>query len=69
MGVDKEAVQALSYQIWEREGRPHGRDQEHWFQAEVELAREQAKLDAAARSTSPRARASKNRRGKAAKKS
>jgi len=69
MGVDKEAVQALSYQIWEREGRPHGRDQEHWFQAEAELAREQAKLDAAARSTSPRARASKNRRGKAAKKS
>ena len=34
----KHEVQLRSYQIWEREGRPHGRDQEHWFRAERELA-------------------------------
>lgn len=68
MGFDKQAVQALSYQIWEREGRPHGRDLEHWLQAEAELAREQAKLTAAARATAPQRRTSKTRGGKAAKK-
>jgi hypothetical protein len=26
-----------AYQIWEREGRPHGRDQDHWHNAEREL--------------------------------
>lgn len=32
-----ETVQLRAYQIWEAEGRPHGRDQAHWFQAEREL--------------------------------
>jgi hypothetical protein len=26
-----------AHQIWEEEGRPHGRDQEHWRQAEQEI--------------------------------
>lgn len=26
-----------AYEIWESEGRPHGRDKEHWFLAEAEL--------------------------------
>ncbi len=34
----KQDVQLRSYQIWEKEGRPHGRDREHWFRAERELA-------------------------------
>jgi hypothetical protein len=38
----KQDVQLRSYQIWEREGRPQGRDQEHWFRAERELAAEKA---------------------------
>jgi hypothetical protein len=25
-----------AYQIWESEGRPHGRDVQHWLQAEAE---------------------------------
>ena len=29
---------ARAYAIWESEGRPHGRDTEHWLQAERELA-------------------------------
>lgn len=31
-------VAKRAYQIWEKEGRPHGRDREHWKQAERELA-------------------------------
>jgi hypothetical protein len=27
-------------EIWEREGRPEGRDKEHWLQAESELQQE-----------------------------
>jgi hypothetical protein len=30
-------IQMRAYEIWEREGRPHGRDREHWFQAAKEL--------------------------------
>jgi len=26
-----------AYEIWEDEGRPHGRDKAHWFLAEAEL--------------------------------
>lgn len=40
-GSATEAIQArtaeLAYAIWEREGRPHGRDEEHWRMAEAEL--------------------------------
>lgn len=32
-----EQVRDRAYQLWEAEGRPHGRDQAHWFQAEREL--------------------------------
>lgn len=27
-----------AYEIWENEGRPHGRDKVHWFLAEAELS-------------------------------
>ena len=27
-----------AYEIWEHEGRPHGRDKTHWFLAEAELS-------------------------------
>jgi hypothetical protein len=30
-------VSARAYELWERAGRPSGRDQEFWFQAEDEL--------------------------------
>jgi hypothetical protein len=29
---------ARAYAIWESEGRPHGRDYEHWLRAEREIA-------------------------------
>lgn len=38
MNVESKNVQERAYHIWENEGRPHGRDFEHWLQAEQELA-------------------------------
>jgi len=41
-GIDTEAIRqstaARAYTIWESEGRPHGRDAEHWARAEAEVA-------------------------------
>jgi hypothetical protein len=34
---DAELIAALAYSIWEQEGRPAGRDVEHWLQAEAQL--------------------------------
>jgi hypothetical protein len=32
-----EVISARAYRKWKREGRPHGRDKEHWYQAVAEL--------------------------------
>ena len=67
-GISDEAIQERAYHIWVREGRPHGRDFEHWVLAQVELEAEERngngatapKAKAAApRSTPPRAPAPK----------
>ena len=34
-------VRLLAYLIWERAGQPEGRDAEHWYQAEREVAQEE----------------------------
>jgi hypothetical protein len=31
------AIAQRAYELWQQNGCPHGRDQEHWFQAEREL--------------------------------
>jgi hypothetical protein len=33
-------IAALAYQFYEREGRPEGKDQEHWFRAEAAIVPE-----------------------------
>lgn len=33
-----ELIQARAYQLWEEEGRPEGKDLEHWTRAASELA-------------------------------
>ena len=33
----REEIALRAYQIWEQEGRPPGRDKEHWVLAEQEL--------------------------------
>jgi len=35
--VSFELIQQRAYEIWEREGAHHGRDKDHWAQAEREL--------------------------------
>ena len=47
MGVwdDKsQRVRERAYQIWIEEGRPEGRDREHWFRAEREVEGDEAHL-------------------------
>lgn len=34
---DLERIRVRAYQIWEEQGRPEGRDHEHWQQAERQL--------------------------------
>lgn len=41
--ISEDVIRIRAYQIWEREGRPSGRDYEHWVQAQVELESEAAK--------------------------
>jgi hypothetical protein len=39
--------------IWEKKGQPHGRDVEHWLEAEQELAKESGREPAAKLVTTP----------------
>jgi cytoskeletal protein CcmA (bactofilin family) len=40
----EEAIRGLSRQIWECEGRPDGRAEEHWARARAELAEQMARM-------------------------
>jgi Protein of unknown function (DUF2934) len=33
----EQAIRERAYAIWEEEGRPEGKDREHWLRAEVEI--------------------------------
>ena len=68
MSIDQEQqIRERAYQIWEREGRVHGRHEEHWYSAKLELtstapdlrpaAIDSSALAAAAAPQKPRARA------------
>lgn len=35
--MDKNAISRRAYEIWEAEGRPNGRDVQHWHEAEAEM--------------------------------
>jgi hypothetical protein len=37
MELTQQQISIRAYHIWEEEGRPHGRDQAHWFEAERQL--------------------------------
>jgi Protein of unknown function (DUF2934) len=38
----QERIRERAHAIWERQGRPHGRHQDHWEEAEKEIATETA---------------------------
>ena len=40
MTTTHEDISRRAREIWEREGRPQGKDMEHWLQAEAELRQE-----------------------------
>jgi hypothetical protein len=58
MGISDDAIRERAYLIWEREGRPHGRDFEHWVRAQVELLAEATGDDADGNTSPVSARAS-----------
>jgi hypothetical protein len=33
-------IRERAYEIWEKEGKPHGRDDDHWRRAEIDVAEE-----------------------------
>ena len=35
--ADENRIKERAYHIWEAEGRPHGRDREHWERASREI--------------------------------
>lgn len=37
MSGNEDQIRHRAYQIWEEEGRPHGRQDEHWLKAMAEL--------------------------------
>ena len=41
-GELRDRIRDRAFAIWEHEGRPHGRDQEHWHAAQTELTAEPA---------------------------
>ncbi len=43
--VSEDAIRRRSHEIWIEQGRPEGRDLEHWLRAEAELEKEQQKRD------------------------
>lgn len=47
-GNRDEAIRARAYQIWEAEGFPEGREQQHWEQAALEIEQAQAEARAPA---------------------
>jgi len=40
--VTEEQIRSLAYSIWEQEGRPHGKDIEHYFRAKQILEEQEA---------------------------
>jgi len=49
----EEKVRARAHAIWEKEGRPHGKQFEHWERAKRLLAAEELRAGAAALVTHP----------------
>ena len=40
MQLDEREIASRSYFIWEREGKPHGKDLDHWLRAKLEIEAE-----------------------------
>ena len=49
-----EEISRRAYEIWEAEGRPHGRDAEHWLAAEQDVRQADGAAPAAAKTADPK---------------
>ena len=68
MHNEQQAIRWRAYSIWEREGCPDGREQEHWLLAEREIAIEQSGPGVAVESAVDAAPSKAPRRGRQAAK-
>jgi hypothetical protein len=50
---EEQRIRERAYTIWEREGRPHGRDLDHRMRAEAEIAAERSRPDDVTRDREP----------------
>lgn len=64
---DASRVAARAHEIWEAEGRPEGRDHDHWLRAEAELSAEIATKPKAAKKAPARKAAAKAKPAASAK--
>ena len=53
--VQESLVRKRAYEIWEKQGHPHGKDKEHWEQASRELSASRGSDAALAASETPAA--------------
>jgi hypothetical protein len=66
MSAEKKQIEQTAYRIWEENGRPHGRDMDHWLAAEAEVtAKAPAKTKPAKAAAKPKAEAPKKAAAKA----
>jgi hypothetical protein len=61
-------IEQRAYEIWEREGRPHGKHDEHWHRAAEEITRESGGRGGAARGGSAAASKPRTKTNASAKK-
>jgi hypothetical protein len=55
MIITHEEIAKRAREIWQKEGCPQGRDQEHWLQAESELRQESLRHEPAKEAMAPEA--------------
>ena len=58
----EERVRTRAHEIWVHEGHPHGRDLDHWRQAEAEIAAEASPTDKKQRAAKVTPAKTENRR-------
>ncbi|MGH8019128.1 MAG: DUF2934 domain-containing protein [Opitutaceae bacterium] len=51
--IDSDEIGRRAYEIWESEGRPEGKEKQHWFQAAEELAKARATDDRRTEAVAP----------------
>jgi hypothetical protein len=64
-GVSHDKIELRAYELWEQEGRPHGRAEEFWHRASTELATNGNGVKKAKKTASPKAKAATSAKGKA----